>query len=62
MSAAQSEPPQAEPSAAVLEARRLALAWIDEHTDELIEFCKDFVRHPSVYTEERQVQDEFVEP
>ncbi|MCY4085888.1 MAG: M20/M25/M40 family metallo-hydrolase [Actinomycetia bacterium] len=62
MNAAQSEPPQAEPSAAVLEARRLALAWIDEHTDELTEFCKDFVRYPSVFTEERQVQDEFVEP
>jgi acetylornithine deacetylase len=56
------ESAQRDPSPSVLEARRAALGWIEARTDEILDFCKEFVRYESVLTDERQVQDELVEP
>lgn len=45
-----------------VELQQAALAWIDQHGDQIVDFCGEFIRFPSVLTDEREVQDAFVEP
>jgi len=37
-------------------------AWIDEHKDDIIKFCMDYIRYKSPTGKELEVQRDFIKP
>jgi acetylornithine deacetylase len=46
----------------VKEAEKNVFAWIDEHKDDIVKFCMDYIRHKSPTGKELEVQRDFIKP